>query len=194
MIAVYIGAGINIIPIILFRNIETFIYIDSKPDFIDKNYRTKFFWNFHDTITKVGYYKIRNIDNTNLHRYKHSSRHTEVLYFMNTNFPTGLTQLAKDYIKQASVLICCGYNPNKVILDLMKLGPKIFIGDNKTKYISDEENVCNSLYKNNNLIKEFIRFDIPKNYSYWEPLYVEEVHMTNFRITTYDSLKSLNNY
>ena len=192
MIAVYIGAGIDIIPILLFRHIQTFIYIDSESDYIDKNYRTKFFWNFHDTISSIGYIKIPNIDNTNLHTYKHYSRNTEVLYFMNTNFPTGLTELVKDYISRASTLICCGHNPNKVILDLMKPGPKIFIGNNQTVYLPDEkDDVCNSIYKNNNLIKEFIRFDIPDNYPYWKSLYVEDVHMKDFRITTYNSLESL---
>ena len=113
---------------------------------------------------------------------------------MNTNFPTNLSQMAKDYISTASILICCGHNPNKIILDLMKPGPKTFIGNNQTVYLpDDEDDVCNALYKNNKLIIEFIRFDIPKNYSYWEPLYVEEVHSKDFRINVYSSLKSLYN-
>ena len=76
----------------------------------------------------------------------------------------------------------------------MKPGPKIFIGNNQTVYLpDDEDDVCNILYKNNNSITQFIRFDIPKNYPYWEPLYVEEVHLIDFSVTTHNSLKNLYN-
>ena len=179
--AVYIGAGINVLPIILFRNITLFIYIDKSPF---TNISDKFVNDFHKTITNIGYYKVHNGINQNLFEYQHGSRITRVLYFMNNNFPTKIDNMALDYIKKASILICGAHSPHKIIFDLMKPGEKYFIGNNQDIYNST---------LNSSIIKEYYRYDIPKGYTYWIPKYVETQHSTIIPIVKCNSLKDFKN-
>jgi hypothetical protein len=104
---------------------------------------------------------------------------------MNNNFPNKIDQLASDYIKKASILICGKYNPNKIIFDLMKPGKKYFIGNNQDKYNLDILNPSN--------IKEYYRYDIPKGYTYWIPKYVETHHSTIIPIVKCNLLKDFKN-
>ena len=144
--AVYVGAGIDVLPILLFRNIRTFIYIDMYPRDAFNNvingreYISKMEDDFYKTIRGIGFFKINKRDSTtpNLYEYLHNSRATQVLYFFNNEFPNNMDKIALDYIRKASILICCGHNPHKSILDFMKPGPKYFIGNNKSHYLSAE--------------------------------------------------------
>jgi len=204
--AVYIGAGIDVLPVLMFRNITKFIYIDSQPltefgasELYEGFRRPKFPINFDNTIRNIGFTRLHK-RLPNLVEYVHLPRGTEVLYFMNNRFPNHIDAPALEYIKNASILICCGHNPNKCILDLMKPGPKIFIGNNKTCYLpksydhdddEDRAGVCKYIDNNPNLIESFWRFDIPKNYPYYETGYVEQHHIVNFRVAQYISLKNL---
>ena len=204
--AVYVGAGIDVLPILLFRNITKFIYIDSQPltefgasKFCESYARPQFPINFHNTIRNIGFTRLPKRA-PNLVEYVHMTRGTEVLYFMNNRFPNHIDDLAALNIKEASVLICCGYNPNKCIIEMMKAGPKVFIGDNKTCYLTntdegedehDKNGVCKYIDANSHLFESFWRFDIPKNYPYYTSGYVEEHHIVKFRVSQYNTLKNL---
>jgi hypothetical protein len=132
------------------------------------------------------------------------TRGTEVLYFMSNRFPNHLDALTRAYIKEASVLICCGYNPHKCIIDMMKSGPKVFIGNNQTCYFTkvdgggsgdEDEDDRNGVYKyinaNSQLIESFWRYDIPENYPSSIPGYQEDHHIVKFRVSQYNTLKNL---
>lgn len=223
--AVYIGAGIDVLPLLLFRNIRTFIYIDSQPltefgssELRECFSRPNFLTNFTQTMKKIGYNKVYKRAE-NLHEYVHHTRMTEVLYFMNNRFPHALDTLALNYIKTASILIGCGYNPHKSIIDMMKPGPKVFVGNNHTVYLSprmmnkpwylntyirkwcqtdvededddDKVGVFKYIYENPGTIESFWRFDVPQNYPYYEPSYVEEPHIVKFSVTQHESLENL---
>jgi len=179
--AVYVGAGIDVLPLLLFRNIRLFIYIDSA----DNDYE------FRKTIGNIGYVKQHSQVGLNPREYIHNSRGTKVLYFMNNSFPDKLDSYAIDCIKQASILICCGYNPDSSILDLMKTGPKIFIGNNKTKYDGEKHGVCRKILDDERLFSEYFRFDIPDLYPYQTAQYVEEHHIVKMPVTRHYSLDQL---
>jgi hypothetical protein len=223
--AVYIGAGIDVLPLLLFRNIRTFIYIDSQPltefgssELHEHFSRPKFTMNFTQTMKKIGYNKLHKRAE-NLHEYVHNSRMTEVLYFMNNRFPQSLDELALKYIKTASILIGCGFNPHNSIIDMMKPGPKVFVGNNHTVYLSprmmnkpwymntyirkwcqtgvededddDKNGVFKYMYENNGIIESFWRFDVPQDYPCYEPSYVEEPHIVKFSVSQHNSLANL---
>lgn len=179
--AVYVGAGIDVLPLLLFRNIRLFIYIDSGGNDYE----------FRKTIGNIGYNKVNSRVGLNPREYLHNSRGTRVLYFMNNSFPDSLDPLALDYIKKASILICCGYNPHCSILDLMKDGPKIFIGNNKTNYVREIDGVYKKIRDDRNQIEEYFRFDIPDLYPYDKSQYVEEHHIVKMPVTRHYSLDQL---
>jgi len=186
--AVFIGASINILPVLLFRNIQTFIYIDNLPN-MDGNMEH----NFTKTVNGIGFHKMPKGPNAKLHEYTHKSRCTRILYFMNNAFPDKMDPTALEYIRKSAILICCGYVPHKSIFEYMKPGPKYFIGDNITYYLSswNRDNVCEYIQNGGVLIKEFYRFDIPKSYPYWIPQYVEEHHIVKIPVTKFDSLENM---
>jgi hypothetical protein len=214
--AVYIGAGIDVLPLLLFRNIRRFIYIDSQPltefgscELHEQFSRPNFTMNFTQTMKKIGYNKVYKRAE-NLYEYVHHTRMTEVLYFMNNRFPHALDELAHTYIKTASILIGCGYNPDKSIIDMMKPGSKVFVGNNHTVYLNpciinkqwckiettdedddDKNGVFKYIHENNSIIESFWRFDVPQDYLYYEPCYVEEPHIVKFSVTQHNSLANL---
>ena len=130
----------------------------------------------------------------NVWEFTHLIKGTTILYYSECNFPL-ITEALSDEIKQASILICCGHVPDSKILDLMKPGPKQFIGDNKTIYkYHDINSVSNTLLTNPHTMTEYYKINIPKGYPYWEEFYVEESHASRFPITTYSSLQDFIGY
>jgi hypothetical protein len=198
--AIYVGAGIDIIPVLLFRNIGTFIYVDSQPltefgsiKFCPEYTRPDFPKKFAMTIAKCGFRKI-SVGDPNTHVFVHPTRLTTIKYFMSVRFPYVENKELLAAISEANTLICCGYHPSGILLNMMKCGPKVFIGNNITIYNCEDEpdefpTVLSVIRSNPSIISKFIRFDIPSNnYNYWELLYIEAFHVARFPVSEYKSL------
>jgi hypothetical protein len=200
--AVYVGAGADIRPILLFTHIKTFIYIDSQPltefggyELFPGCERPDFPVKITQILEKYNFTKSDTQDQ-NLHLYFNKKTEQLVKYYMNCCFPHNLSQNLLKNIQMANVLICCGYCPHVNILSLMNPCPKTFIGDNKTCYDIPEgdENyitVDRILNANPSLMKEYIRFDYPQDYKYWEYEYIEEAYIGQFVITSHKTLADL---
>ena len=201
--AVYVGAGLDFIPIMLFRQtIKTFIYVDSQPltEFgslppCEEFSRPKFSMGIYHKIKQYGFKKCSGESTTNLDVYMHTKRGTELYYYKNQRFPYAVDPECVSAISKASILFCCGYIPCEKILEMMKPGPITFIGDNKTEYNYDEEEDESQLVKILNetpkIFETYMRFDIPKLYKWWDGEIVEEWHVANFKVANYSSLQEL---
>jgi hypothetical protein len=198
--AVYVGAGTDIIPLLLFRNVGKFIYIDSQPltEFgsiePQPHYaRPKFPYRFAATIAKFGFRKISS-DDPNIHIYVHPIKRTTLKYYMSVRFPKVSNELLAE-IGEANTLICCGHLPAGKLLHMMKPGPKVFIGNNITVYNCEDEpdefpTILSIIRSNPNIISKYIRVDIPNNgYKYWEDFYIESHHVARFPVSEYKSLE-----
>lgn len=204
--AVYVGAGIDIIPILLFRDIKTFIYIDSQPatefgsSLLYPGYeRPRFPGLLLNTMKRLGYVACKQSTNKNLQEFVNLASGTEIFYYMNNCFPHKLDAGCVEAISKASTLICCGYTPHQSIITMMRRGPLVFIGNNNTVYRQDEDLardgnfLIDTLHKNPKLFDEYIRFDIPTGYESWIDYYIEKPHVVNFKVTKYLSLQELYN-
>ena len=200
--AVYVGAGSDIKPLLIFKYISTFIYIDSQPltefggiALFPECARPKFPLQIYKTLTKHGFIKI--VQNTpNLHEYYNPKTRRTLKYYMNCCFPKALSQDLLNDIKSANILICCGYTPCAELITMMNPGPKTFIGDNKTCYHLEEDDeqyftIDQALRENPSLMTNYIRFDIPKGYPYWEDDYTDTTHTSHFTISSYKSIEDL---
>lgn len=196
--AVYIGAGTDIVPILKFKNIKTFIYVDSQPltefgsiEPYPEYERSQFPIRFYTLMKKYGFHKIYNED-TLVHIYYNPISRITLKYFMSVCFPNNLSDLLLQEISRADTLICCGYLPGETILDLMKPGPKIFIGNDITCYNDDSvRTVAGALKENSALMSEYIRIDFTKGYPYWEESNIEENHVARFNVTIYKTLQDM---
>ena len=197
--AVYIGAGMDVIPILLFKHIKNFIYVDSQPltefgstELRPEYERSDFPFRFYQIMNRLGFIRTFN-ENTNLQQYAHPKTGTCVKYFMSERFPSHLSDELVKTIQDANILISCGHNPSEKILELMRPGRKVFIGDNQTYYDSDkdEPTVVDKLLQDPSIMKQYIRFDIPKGFPYWDDNYIETHHVSRFNVSVYTSLGEL---
>jgi len=197
--AVYIGAGMDVKPLLLFRHIRTFIYVDSQPltefgsiEPRPGHARPRFPIKFYQLMNKLGFIKTYTEAN-NLHIYVNPKTCTCLKYYMSERFPEYLSEEATQEISKANILICCGHNPHEKILDLMKPGPKVFIGDNTSYYYASkyDPSVIDKLIKEPTLMKEYLRFDIPTGYPWWQENYIETHHVARFNVTVYSTLEEL---
>ena len=195
--AVYIGAGLDFIPVFKFREIRNFIYVDCMPLFssnspFNKDLASpKFPMQIYQTMRRLGFKKVIS-DEAELDIYVNSKNGVTIKYYMNLRFPNDKGNGSFLYeVKNASALICCGHDADRSILNYMKPGPKMFIGDNKTHYKSDENGVEMAIAEDPNIFETYYKVTIPPGYMYWDHESVDSSDFIRFQITKHDSLKDL---
>ena len=197
--AVYIGAGLDFIPVFKFREIRTFIYADCMPkysantEFIEELSRPKFPMDLYQTMQRLGFRKAVS-DETDLYIYVNPKNGTTIKYYTNLRFPRDSDKGSFLYeVKNASALICCGHGTDRSIINFMRKGPKIFIGDNKTVYKSDsnENNIDLALIENPSLFDVYYKINIPADYKYMDILTVVSSDFLRFQVSKHDTLLDL---
>lgn len=116
---VYIGAGHDIIPVIIFPEIKEFIYIDSEPK---TEYRGGVCYNRSFVPRLVKLFEANNFvcrsKSENYIEFTGDGGRS-VKYYINTIFPDNVSNDIKKELACATNLIVCGYDPHKNILNLM---------------------------------------------------------------------------
>jgi hypothetical protein len=168
-VAVYIGAGHDVRPIRAMKDIDLFIYIDSRPATqqpgIDKyriqsdktfisNFNRKmealdFDWDISDAV-------LFNIKSKNADVIEYHKGDKIVRYYMNTAFPNKNEQLKSD-IALADTLIVAGFHPNECIINMMKKPIDVICWENTCYDFGNEEldksSIIRRLYNNMDGIK-----------------------------------------
>ena len=191
MKAVYIGAGVDLIPFIVYDSIKTFIYVDSQPisefgmvGWCDKKmYRHSFL----DSLDKV---MSRNklsltVNDINYLEYRTDDDRC-IKYFVNTPFPEKVDMTLHDEIVSSDTLIICGYHPPPFIITMMPLLKNI-ICDNHTVYTYD---VVNYLYNTTNDYNYYLMKETT-SYEYWEDENIQPSIKGNYKIEKYSTIKEL---
>jgi hypothetical protein len=144
-------------------------------------------------MRRLGFKKVIS-DEADLAIYVNSKNGVTIKYYMSLRFPNdkGIGSFLYE-VKNASVLICCGHLVNRSIVDYMKPGPKIFIGDNKTNYKSlcDENGVDLAIAEEPNIFETYYKFTIPPDYMYWDHESVDASDFIRFQVSKHGSLKDL---
>lgn len=197
--AVYIGAGLDFIPVFKFREIRTFIYADCMPkyssdtEFMEELSRPKFPMDLYQTMQRLGFRKAVS-DEPDLFIYVNPKNGTTIKYFTSLRFPSDANKGSFLYeVKNASVLICCGHGTDRSIINFMRKAPKIFIGDNKTVYKSEsgESNIDLALTENPSIFDIYYKINIPTDYKYWDYLTVDSCDFLRFQVTKHETFQDL---
>lgn len=201
--AVYIGAGLDIVPVLLNENIKDFIYIDSQPTsefgmlgFVNKKFFRKNFLESLKNIMHNNNFKLK-INENNCLKYFNEDTNQTINYYINTPFPEKLDDNLIEQIKECDVIICIGHDPDKKILEYIK-HPFSFIGSthtcyeyNKETYETPHNSTFLELYENNFKVNKYNLIAEKTYYEYWKHDKINKKILNNFNIKQYDSLKDL---
>jgi len=210
--AIYIGAGIDIVPVLLFDTIDEYIYIDSQPfsEFGTQTYIIKtntakhvsrderFFNDFSRgnfmenliNVMKQNYFRMVE-KNDDFLLFKNDKK--TIKYYYSCAFPEHITEEMKDELKDCNVLILIGHDPHKNILKYIKL-PTTIIASNNTVYRPDltNENYNKSTFrilnKDKNLINEGYLVKMIKDYDCWDPKCILPSIKNNYEIVNISEL------
>jgi len=193
--AVYIGAGHDIIPVLIFRDIKKFIYIDSQPfsEHGTSVYTEKYI-SYESTLETREQYEADNLfgrprfieDQKDLmiqnnfilqseskYCITYKNEYDQIIkYHLSCSFPEFLTDEIISDIGECNTLILCGYFPHKKILSMMK-EPKFLIGNCHTVYTfnqedtSEAESVTRYLLEHPYVIENYLLLKEDKEYEYW---------------------------
>jgi hypothetical protein len=194
--AVYIGAGLDIIPVLVLRDLKKFIYVDSRPfsefgtqvytkeyeshkailetrELHEKNNlfgRPTFLEDFKQLMKQNNF--ILQFESKYCIIYK--NEYDQIIkYHLSCAFPEFLTDEIKNDIFESDTLILCGHFPNILLLSMIK-DLKCIIGDTHTCYTfdADDESEKNTVIKtildNPKIVEKYFLLKEDKEYEYWE--------------------------
>ena len=195
--AIYIGAGLDIIPALLFPSLKEFIFIDSQPfsEFGTHTYHIEGenHISTHDVLKKDRFENLfsrpqfmpsleKVMNQNNFHQsestsdfilYKNQITNQTIKYYYSCSFPEYLDNDIIHEIKSCNTIIVCGHHPNKVVLDLIQ-SPTYLIGNNRTHYGYDldeddsEKNLIKLILDNPSLINKYYSIKLIEDYEYWD--------------------------
>ena len=155
MSAFYPGAGTDIIPVILFRNIKNWIYTDSQPNSVFDNVsKTKFIPKMLSIMIQNGF-ELQSIEEDTYILYNHLYDQ-KIRYETNSIFPEDLRQRHHD----CDTLVLIGHPLTNQPIDFVSSYSHI-ITDSLSRSDPAEQSLL--LFKNVSLIV------IDKDFTYWEP-------------------------
>lgn len=160
MSAFYPGAGTDIIPPILFRNIKKWIYMDSQPNSefgnkIGLGYRTKFIPKMLSIMIQNGF-ELQSVEE-NTYTFFNRIHDQKIIYETNTVFPEDLRYRHRE----CDTLVLIGYSLTNPPTDFVSSYSDI-ITDSLSRTDPVEQSLL--LFKNVSLIV------VDNDFSYWEPL------------------------
>jgi hypothetical protein len=147
----------------------------------------------YQTMRRIGFKKVIS-DEADLDIYVNSKNGVTIKYYTNLRFPNDKGKGSFLYeVKNASVLICCGHSTDRSILEYIKPGPKMFIGNNRTIYKSewDENGIDLAIAENPNIFELYYKVSVPYDYEFWDHENVVPSDFIRFQVTKHDSLKDL---
>ena len=171
--AIYIGAGLDILPVIQNNDILDWILVDSQPSSefgIDRKKcysRPKFISNLKNVMIEKDF--ICQSENKNLLVFENLNFCQRIRYFINTAIPEEYEKI-KDATNNWNHLVIKGFWPDKIVLSNSSKNITL-IGDKNTSYIyeghEDEINtVIEEIYLNKIKFQNYKIYDNKKFYNF----------------------------
>jgi hypothetical protein len=218
--AVYIGAGLDIIPILVLDDVKEFIYIDSQPfsEFGTMTYndkidtvtyvkdRTHIFYNSfsrNDFISRlkklIEQNNIKIINENNSYLEFQTKANQKIKYYYSYSFPEHLDDALKTELKTCNTIVMAGFDPNKEIFNYLQK-PTYFIGGCHTCYSKDpdDEGIDTSSFKlladKPDIINKYYLLKEKNKYEYWVDINIMPEIKNNYKIIQIDNIQSINKY
>ena len=217
--AVYIGAGTDIIPIVVLDDIQEFIYIDSQPfsefgtmtynnytesityiqnrvDTINNSFSRNDFIDRLKKLMKQNEIKITN-ENRSYLEFKTKSNQT-IKYYYSYSFPEYLDDSLKSELKSCNTIVMAGFDPNKEIFNYLQK-PTYFVAGSHTCYskvIDDdiEKSSFKLLTEKPDIISKYYLLKEKKEYEYWLDENIIPEIKKNYKLIEIDNIQSIDKY
>lgn len=198
MKAVYIGAGVDLIPFIVYDSIKTFIYVDSQPisefGMVGWGEKEMYRHSFLDSLDKVMSQNKLWLVKSDINYMEYVTDYDKrcIKYFVNTPFPQKMNIMLYDEILSSDTLIIGGYRPSSSIIDMMPFLKNI-ICDHHTfyGYTNDDDDVVNYLYKTKSYEYNYSLMKEKTLYEYWKDENILPSMKENYKIEKYSTIKEL---
>lgn len=218
--AIYIGAGLDILPALLFPSIKEFIFIDSQPfsEFGTHAYHIeseKFISTlnvlkkdqFENLFSRPTFMptleKVMNQNNFQQSKstpdyilYQNQITNQTIKYYYSFSFPEYLDESILNEIKSCNTIIVCGHHPNKVVLEYIQ-SPTYLIGNNRTHYDYDlddddsEKNLIKPILENPGLINKYYSIKQIEDYEWWDSESLIPSVITKYKVMEVIDLKNM---
>ena len=196
MNAVYIGAGTDILPLLLFPSIREWIYMDSLPrsewGTLPSTPSTTFLPLLHSLLQSSGWDKEPKADKEPKDRliYQNPATKQRLTYFINTACPEELTEEHRRLFATADTLVLIGHDP--VILEM--LPPHIHLITNlHTTYhrtLCDPDRMKAYLATHPDRIASLVQIRETQPYEHWTDTLPPMEHMSIVSLSTWEELES----
>jgi hypothetical protein len=197
--AVYIGAGTDILPLLLFPTIREWIYMDSLPrsewGTLPSTPSTTFLPLLHSLLQASGWVQQTPKEPKDAAKEPkdrivyQSATKQRLTYFINTACPEELTEEHRRLFATADTLVLIGHDP--VILDML---PRIHLITNlHTTYdrtLCDPDRMKAYLAAHPDRIKSIVQIRETHPYEHWEDTLPSMEHMSIISLSTWEELES----
>lgn len=172
--AAYIGAGHDMIPVVVCKEIESFIYVDAGPSFdpshpfVSETSAKKRLDHLNKIVSQIGFFLIRHTRHKKIgiFEYRNVTTNQTIHYYYNTVFPQDMDELLYKQLLECDTLIIAGYQPfyHNALSNI-----KRFITNLHACYQTDEETEyigkIFSIYENKKVEIELLYET--KSWEYW---------------------------
>ena len=201
--AVYVGAGTDILPLLLFPNIREWIYMDSLPrsewGTLPSTPSTTFLPLLHSLLQANGWRKEpkdadkepKDADKEPKDRivYQNPTTKQRLTYFINTACPEELTEEHRRLFATADTLVLIGHDP--VLLDML---PRIHLITNlHTTYhrtLCDPDRMKAYLAAHPDCIASLVQIRETQPYEHWTDTVPPREHMSIVSLATWEDLEA----
>ncbi len=186
--AVYVGAGIDIVPVIVFTNITDFVYIDSKPfsefgslsythtsgrETLEKSKRSDNLFSrpsfLTDLVSVMKQNNFSTVDHLENEHMRFSNGNQTVTYYYSCAFPEYVEEPLIRDLCNCDTLILCGHDPHIDIFNYIKKQP-VIIGTSHTSYEDDEnseKSTSRLLHRHPELASTYVLMKERKEFEHW---------------------------
>ena len=208
----YIGAYTDLVPVLFFKDIKNFIFIDCVPFSSYGNtvaLKEEIMTTIYASINEINIFKdynqlgdtnflsklerIMKQNNFNLIEenlidsyllYKNQDR--TIKYYINRAFPQFLTQPIVKDIKECNILYISGHDPDKSVMNFIRR-PFTIIGCSNTNYSLNELEENSTVKYLQHFKSEFNKYyflEIIKEYEWWKEENINEYNMDKYNLVT----------
>jgi len=218
----YIGAYTDLVPVLFFKDIKIFIFIDCVPFSrygntvaLKEEIMTTVYASINeinvfkdinqlgdnDFLSKLGRIMKQNnfslIEENSIDSYLlYKNQDRTIKYYINRAFPQFLTKPIVKDIKECNILYISGYDPDKSVINFIRR-PFTIIGTSNTVFSineSEENSTIEYLHHFKSEYNKYYFLEMIKEYEWWKEENINESNMDKYNLVTCKNINEFTHF